>query len=403
MMNLRSRLKALTQNQQKPLHDNAEVSPSITDRITRMRETAKQFSVSETEIAQQLNGIRLAEGVIRIDRHIPLKNLHGEYELANLKNTPIHFLNKDIGEINHQKLVFIDTETSGLAGGTGTIAFLLGMAKISEESLHICQWLLLAFRGEQPMLEDAIEWLTSDSCLVSFNGKSFDIPLLTSRYLQNRMQNPFRELKHLDLVHPMRRAFSNVWDDCKLQTAEKNLLKLFRQDDLPGAMMPEIWGRVLRSKQFDMLPQVLEHNHLDILSLPALTGALSQIYTKPGMEKCNLVGIAERHCEDGRKSHALEILKHGKEYLDEQGLLMLASLYRMEGQVEAALDIWSHLAVNGSSEGAERLAKYYEHAKRDYAVALQYAQQIKINKNDVTQRRLSRLHGRLAKQSYSLI
>ncbi len=405
-MDLRSRLQALSPRKaettaiQNPVSSN---SLSITDRLSRLTTHARNVAVvDENEIAHQLNGVRLADGVIRIDQSYPLDSHHGVCKLAQLRAAPLDFLGID-KKINHEQLVFIDTETSGLAGGTGTIAFLLGMARVEGDVLHTRQWLLLAFRGEHAMLQDALAWLNKGTCLVSFNGKTFDIPLLTGRYRQNRMPDPFKGLSHLDLMHPTRRAFSGVWEDCRLQTAERNLLQFNRVDDLPGALMPEIWSRFLRYKQIDALPGVLEHNHLDVLTLPALAALLAAFYAEPSNDRCNLLGIAERHIAGGRQSYALQLLTTRESSLGENGLLTLARLHRQAGNTDKAVHVWEQLAAKGSSMAAERLAKYHEHATRDYTSALRYADQMASQGINKSQHRLKRLQNKIQRQGEELI
>src|SRR5262249_23289389 len=148
-----------------------------------------------------------------------LSHRHGCVSFAHIEEAPLHFIAGG-DEPARERLLFVDTETTGLAGGTGTVAFLLGLARIADGMLIVRQYFLCAFRGEPAMLDHALEWLTPDCRLVSFNGKCFDAPLLATRYQLALRRNPLASLPHIDLLHPARAAFRRNWPDCRLQTAE---------------------------------------------------------------------------------------------------------------------------------------------------------------------------------------
>ena len=134
----------------------------------------------------------------------------------------------------HGELLFVDTETTGLAGGTGTLVFLLGVARFVPGGLDVEQWLLLSPSAEGEWLAAIAARLPRDPLLVSFNGKAFDLPLLAARHRMQRMRDPFAQRAHWDLLFPLRRAFASRWPDCRQQTAERRLLGIERLDDLPG-------------------------------------------------------------------------------------------------------------------------------------------------------------------------
>src|SRR5262249_57224124 len=141
--------------------------------------------------------------------------------------------------LSAEQLVFLDTETTGLAGGTGTLAFLVGLGRIDGEVLRLRQFFLTGFRGEAALLQAAAAWSAGRQYLVTFNGKSFDAPLLTTRYRLARLPDPFADLHHVDLFHPTRRAVSRQWPDWRPQTPEKRLLGVQPGPDLPAHLLPE--------------------------------------------------------------------------------------------------------------------------------------------------------------------
>jgi hypothetical protein len=148
---------------------------------------------------------------------------------------------------------------------------------------------------------------------------------------------------------------------------------------------------------------VLDHNRLDVLSLPALATSLAAFYGDPSNNRCNLLGIAERHMAEGRQSHALRLLAAREHHLEENGLLALARLHRRAGNADEAVRLWERLATTGSPAAAERLAKYHEHATRDYAAALRYAGLMAPLGVNVMQRRLTRLQSKLQRQRGELL
>jgi len=169
-----------------------------------------------------------------------------------------------------EHVLHFDTETTGLAGGTGTRAFMIGAADWHKGALRVRQLYITAMAAESAMLRAFAEWLHADTVLVSYNGKSYDAPLLATRYRLARMANPLLGLTHVDLLHPMRRRYRQVWENCKMQTAERRLLRIVREDDLPGSEAPRAWLTYLRGGSSADLVRVAEHNLQDVRSLSGL-------------------------------------------------------------------------------------------------------------------------------------
>ncbi len=173
-------------------------------------------------------------------------------------------------QARRDRLLHFDTETTGLAGGTGTRAFMIGAADWRPEGLRVRQLYITAMAAEQAMLREFARWIDADTVLVSYNGKSYDAPLLATRYRLARMVNPLAGLVHVDLLHPMRRRYRSVWENCRMQTAERHLLRIVRDDDLPGSKAPRAWLTYLRGGSSTDLARVAEHNLQDVRSLSAL-------------------------------------------------------------------------------------------------------------------------------------
>jgi hypothetical protein len=149
------------------------------------------------------------------------------------------------------------------------------------------------FSAEAAMLAAVREWVDAADCLVTFNGKSFDVPLLKSRFALAREPHPFAPLAHADLLHATRRRLQHGWPDCRLRTAESRGLAFERDDDLPGAQVPAAWQRWLRHGDAAAVPRILEHNRLDVLSLAALL----VLHRRPTEREAPLLhGLDEPRC-----------------------------------------------------------------------------------------------------------
>jgi hypothetical protein len=317
----------------------------------------------------------VAEGLVMIERRMPLSHQHGKGSLTPI--TTLHHPRPPIGQaLPAEQLVFLDTETTGLAGGTGTVAFLLGVGRIDGDELRLRQFFLTGFRGEAALLQEAAAWTAGRPYLVTFNGKCFDVPLLATRYRLARLPDPFAALHHIDLFHPTRRAFSRRWPDCRLQTAEQRLLGFQRVHDLPAHLVPETWFAFVRRGATHRLSDLLAHNRWDLVSLVALLPALTEAFSTPAERGADVVAVARYWRMRGDEGTALAHLQAHERHLDTTGLLDLALLYKRRQLWEAAVVIWQRLAERQCVPALEHLAKYYEHIRHDYRTALTLTHQL---------------------------
>lgn len=181
--------------------------------------------------------------------------------------------------LHHARLLHFDTETTGLAGGTGTRAFMIGAADWLDGRFRIRQLTITSMAAESAMLRTFASWVGRDTVLVSYNGKCYDAPLLATRYRLARLPNPLIGLGHLDLLHPVRRHWKGQWENCRLATAERQLLGVVREDDLPGSEAPAAWLTYLRGGSARNLRRVAQHNAQDLRSLAGV------LLTMAGMER----------------------------------------------------------------------------------------------------------------------
>ena len=167
-------------------------------------------------------------------------------------------------------LLFFDLETTGLRGGAGTVAFVVGFGRFEGSRFHVWQFVLPSFAGERRLLAAVTAAVSRAHTVVTFNGKSFDMPFLEMRWLYHRLATPLPALRHLDLLHPARRLWGP--DTGGLGALEDRVLGFRRRDDVPGFEIPSRYFDYLRSGDPAPLQDVLAHNRLDLASLAILTG-----------------------------------------------------------------------------------------------------------------------------------
>jgi uncharacterized protein YprB with RNaseH-like and TPR domain len=185
--------------------------------------------------------------------------------------------------------LFFDLETTGLSGGAGTLAFLAAFGRLincgSVDKLRITQYLLLDYPGENDFLDAVLNEFTKDSVIVTYNGKCFDSQILKTRCLMNRIKPP--EYLHADLLHPARRLWKNVIQDCSQSSIETRILGLERSGDIPGALAPEIWFEFLKTGMIDRLTGICDHNVSDISGLASILSAMAAVAENPLDTKYN--------------------------------------------------------------------------------------------------------------------
>ncbi|OOG51573.1 exonuclease [Rhodanobacter sp. C01] len=180
--------------------------------------------------------------------------------------------------VAYDRLLHFDTETTGLAGGAGTRAWMIGAADwLTDGRFRVRQLTTTTMGAETAMLRTFAQWLQPNTVLVSYNGKCYDSPLLKTRYRLARLPDPLSGLVHLDLLHPVRRHWKGVWENCRLVTAERELLGVVREDDLPGSEAPAAWLSYLRGGSAVNLRRVLAHNTQDLKSLAGVLLHLARL------------------------------------------------------------------------------------------------------------------------------
>jgi uncharacterized protein len=293
-------------------------------------------------------------------------------------------------------LCFFDLETTGLAGGAGTQAFLVGCGVLEDGGIRVRQFLLPGFEHERALLGMVGRWMGSQGTLVTFNGRSFDVPLIETRYLLHRLPFPFGEMPHLDMLHPARRLWKQRptvagpaldEESCKLSVLERHLAGYHRIGDVPGFEIPSRYFRFVRNGDIHPLEAVLEHNRIDLLSLAVVTArALTMINEGPGAtaHPREALGLGRLYEQSGATENAEACFSQaaalagraGREPdVQAEALRRLALCRRRDGRMADAAEAWQQLiAVPGCPsilrrEAREALAIHHEHRSRDLHTA----------------------------------
>ena len=287
--------------------------------------------------------------------------------------------------------LYLDTETTGLAGGAGTYAFLIGLAFFEGDHLVVEQLLMRSHQEEKAMLAYLLERVGAAECLITFNGRSFDVPLLQTRLVMNRMRYDLEEMEHVDLLPPCRRLWGLALDNCRLENLENEILGLPRQGDIPGWMVPQIFFRFLQTGDARGLAAVAEHNRRDILAMVGLMGGLEGYLERPNdwgarfrphppLLHLEDLALAQQLYRQRRFEPVGELLERAWIYFRPLGaspaLRLTGGLWarwlRRHGFIEPARRVWMELADCFPKDAylLEQAAKVQEHALRNWAGAL---------------------------------
>ena len=371
---------------------------ALRQRMARvMEESAAKHEKPNSKGVASATGPVLGEEVsTELGKHLetetfyPSHHRHGSADIGALVEMPADLLEilseGAVRDVPPREWAFLDTETTGLAGGSGTCAFLIGVGRITDDGFRVRQFFLRDFGEEASVLDALTRHLEAFRVLITYNGRSYDQPLLETRYRLNRARPPFARFEHLDLLYGARRLWKLRYESCRLVELERQVLGYEREGDIPGALIPQVYFDYLHSASAHSaarLKAVFHHNVLDIVTLACLTGIVPRAFKDPSSAPVRhgseMASLARWLRQAGDHAQASTLFRRAIEVgLPDEILFRtlwdVAALERKMGRDVEALGAWNDLAVSRNpfqARALEELAKHYEHRAKDIAKALE--------------------------------
>ena len=326
-----------------------------------------------------------------VEKSYPVGHQHGNAPL--LLTAPLNVLanwagNESISGLPPEAFAFLDTETTGLSGGSGTYAFLIGVGRFENGEFRLAQFFMRDPLEEPGQLMALEQFLAPCQALVTYNGKAFDLPLLVARYVSQGWMVPFSDYAHIDLLHLARRLWHGRLPSRSLGNVEASILGTMRtEDDVPGWMIPQMYFDYLRSGDAQPLRSVFYHNAMDVVSLASLLNYSAALLADPLTEGAehgvDLFDLAHLFEDMGDIDSATRLYINGikhpdvienrmpeEEYI--RALERLALIYKRDANFTSAASLWMQATRHRHLESHIELAKFYEHHARDFVQALRW-------------------------------
>ncbi len=429
MTDLASRLRAIVRQ---PVASRS--GPSDVDARRQGRELtyvpdAPGAALSPADAAAALGGTRYdapGSSCVAVDRVWDADAWHGRQRIeacAIDAGAPLALLDPRLA---HQagcasRVVFFDIETTGLSGGAGTLPLLAACGWFDTGRFVVRQFFLSGPAGERALLDGLAELLDSATLLVTYNGRTFDVPVMETRWAYHRRDNPLHDLPHVDMLPVARRLWGRGAGStsCTLTALERGVLRFHRIDDVPGLEIPSRYFQFLRTGDARVVDGVLEHNRYDVLSLAAVMARALRLAAE-GPEACEMpceqLGLGHLYeqatrCELAERAYGLAAASEDAA-IARQALGRLAILLRRQGRHREAAEAWQGvLALSSPHEpdgplerrALEALAIHHEHRARDLVAARAYAEtlgrQAHGQREQEAERRISRLDRKLRRRA----
>lgn len=398
MKSIKDKLQELSHTSSAPKKHKDDESPvkHQLERIYSHKKGVKHFP--DTRLQQQSSGLEELVGgrwintsfgdIFRAEYSWDLNELYGNCNLSTIFSIePSVF--SDIFNTptppSWESLVFLDTETTGLSGGSGTVAFIIGIGFIKNGLFYVYQYFISRLSHEEGMLERVRTLLDDFHTLVTYNGKIYDVPLLNTRFVMNHLPPLDSETPHGDLLHHSRNLWKFSQENCKLTTLERDKLGYVRDEDIPGEMIPGVYFEYIRLNRVDMLTKVFIHNRWDIITMLAILIRILESHKRLQAEENPLDDYAKGRLFKNRLDYERSV-SHYRYVLEsditpqrrQKTLLELAAILKKRGDWSDALDAWTEACdpqYPFSYEACVERAIYYEHREKNYGTARQIVEE----------------------------
>ena len=391
---------------------------------TGAKKTVKPARPADSEAMDDL-AVADAEGVgpaarreplLFLEHPYPLPGRYGKHRLEDalsITGEVLYRLSHDVEfeDLDLSTALFLDLETTGLAGGTGTVPFLVGMGYFGEGRFNVGQFFLGELGEEERMVRDLGRFFRDldFKSVVTYNGKAFDLPLLETRFIMHREPLGLSRLPHLDLLYSARRLWKHKHDSCRLFHLSRQIVEADRDEDIPSAEIPYRYFDYLRNGDFSLIEPVLYHNQEDILSLLGLLISAAGLFGEEEIDALDMFGVGKVYESHGdmEKSAALYERALAGALPDEVAVLVkhkLSTHFKKNEDWDKALHLWRDLSSHGELAYYRDMAIYFEHKAKDLLQAkriseegLALAMDLGSKLREDFARRIDRLSGKLGK------
>jgi uncharacterized protein YprB with RNaseH-like and TPR domain len=373
----------------------AEEGLSVKEKLERLITLTKRDETRLVAPAPEPWRPPRGEGVRVFENSYVLEARYGRVSISMGLQVPgdvLMFLGRDSAfeTLDLSSALFIDLETTGLAGGTGTVPFLVGMGFYRDGRFKVVQAFLADLAEEERFLDDLTRFFEEMKfrSLVTYNGKAFDIPLLETRYALQRRSFPLDGLPHLDFLFSARGLWKHQHESCRLLHLAREIVHADRDEDIPGAEIPTRYFQYLRSGDFSLIEPILYHNQEDILSLLGVVVSGARLVSREsedgeGEERSgmDLVGVARLHERVGNIAKSVALFERA---LRNGGLSgeaaahvrkKLSVHFKRARDWDKALGLWREKGGADDAACFRELAMYYEHREKNYDAALGAAEE----------------------------
>ena len=337
---------------------------SLRDKLKAVAGPAKKAPAKSAPVDCMIKEVRVPIGEFALPKEI------SGASLEIMQGTPY-------GDCHRKDICFLDTETTGLSHGAGTVAFLVGIGFFDDEGFTVRQYLMRDYDEEAFLLDHVARDMEKSKVLCTFNGATFDLPLLETRFTMQRMRSLLPARPHVDLLPASRRVWKLRLKKCNLTSLEAAVLGLEREDDLPGALVPERYFSFLKTRDFSLLTDILDHNAQDIISLAHILDKLLRLHDMPLLceEPEDLFSLGKVYEKRGRRDKARMCYRAADQgSVSTLARVRMAESYRRDGDFDAAAKVYSQMILDrqGGVGPLVAMAKISEHKKRNIPDAIEY-------------------------------
>jgi uncharacterized protein YprB with RNaseH-like and TPR domain len=402
-----------------------EADLSVKDKLQKLISlTGGGTGRSRARPAPEGGGVLEGEPVRVFENSYGLKSRYGRTHLGLGLDIPSDTLcylshSSDFEDRDLSTALFFDLETTGLAGGTGTVAFLVGLGYYGRDKFHVVQYFLADRSEEARLVEDLDRFFAEHDfrSIVTYNGKYFDLPLLEARFILNRTPLRLTSLPHLDFLFAARQLWKHKYESCRLFHLAREIVQADRSEDIPGAEIPPRYFQYLRTGDFSLIEPIIYHNQEDILSLLGLVISGAALLSRKGEEfheeavdALDLYGLGKIYETAGEVERSVEYFERAlqgelSEAVAGLAKKKLSAHFKKNGLWDKAVPIWQEMTGEHQLQSFRELAMYYEHREKDYALALRAAEEGLALAQDLHSslardfaRRLERLSRKLARR-----